>query len=260
MLRHLPWYLLVRPARVGDWVGLLSNAHQMAFTGLVLVLAAARRQGRLWDWWRRCVVETRVSAKAGVAYVWSPCMGLSTPMHTHDADACKEPEGLHVRYPNNLRCWHCFRYSITHRTNQGINRITPEATTTSTALAPHGLSVWHERLASPAPPLVTPLPFLPNADRQLPILPTAKRQIQFDATCRHSLKLLWAGGCGGTALLHLGSQLLLPPSRQPDTVSASYVLFACTLPLAAVATLSITDPLIGVSGAWEPVGRTQGAA
>ncbi len=56
VLRHLPWYLLVRPARVGDWAGLLSNAHHLAFTGLVLVLAAAPRQGALWDWWRRCVV------------------------------------------------------------------------------------------------------------------------------------------------------------------------------------------------------------
>ncbi len=53
MLAHLPWYLMVRPARVGDWVGMLSNVHHLTFAGLVLVLAMARRQGRLWDWWRR---------------------------------------------------------------------------------------------------------------------------------------------------------------------------------------------------------------
>ncbi len=98
--------------------------------------------------------------------------------------------------------------------------------------------------APSSPPFVTPPP----------TVRTANRQNQFDAIQRHCLKLLWAGGCGGTALLHLASLLLLPPSRQPATVSGAYVLFACTRPLASVAILSIMDPLIGVRALWGACG------
>ncbi len=55
MLRRLPWYTLVRPARLGDWGTLLINVQLYAFCCLMLLLALSPRSGRLWAAWRRRV-------------------------------------------------------------------------------------------------------------------------------------------------------------------------------------------------------------
>ncbi len=51
--RHLLWYTLVRPVRMGDWAGAELNAQVLLTTCLVLALAASPRGGRLWAAWRR---------------------------------------------------------------------------------------------------------------------------------------------------------------------------------------------------------------
>lgn len=51
--RHLVWYCLVRPARHGDWAGVLLNGLNLAFTATLLVIAVCPRHGRVWAWWRR---------------------------------------------------------------------------------------------------------------------------------------------------------------------------------------------------------------
>lgn len=57
VLRHLPWYTLVRPARLGDLGTLLINLQLYAFCCLVLLLALRPRSGRLWAVWRRRVTH-----------------------------------------------------------------------------------------------------------------------------------------------------------------------------------------------------------
>ncbi len=51
--RHLLWYTLVRPARQGDWAGVLLNGLHLAVSCAMLLLAVCSRQGPVWAWWRR---------------------------------------------------------------------------------------------------------------------------------------------------------------------------------------------------------------
>lgn len=51
--RHLLWYTLVRPARLGDWAGMELNAQVLLLSAVLLLLAACPRRGRLWALWRR---------------------------------------------------------------------------------------------------------------------------------------------------------------------------------------------------------------
>ncbi len=51
--RHLLWYTLVRPARLGDWAGVELNAQVLLLSAALLLLAASPRRGQLWALWRR---------------------------------------------------------------------------------------------------------------------------------------------------------------------------------------------------------------
>lgn len=53
VLRHLPWYLLLRPAGFGDWPGAAFQGMMLALCGLLLALGCGSRAGVLWAWWRR---------------------------------------------------------------------------------------------------------------------------------------------------------------------------------------------------------------
>lgn len=55
MLRHLPWYALLRPTRLGDWPLVALHAVFLSLSGTMLLLAASPRGGRMWDLWGRCV-------------------------------------------------------------------------------------------------------------------------------------------------------------------------------------------------------------
>ncbi|KXZ46505.1 hypothetical protein GPECTOR_43g942 [Gonium pectorale] len=53
VLRHGPWYVLARPARLRDWGWLALAVDYVAVAGLLLALVAQPRSGRLWRLWRR---------------------------------------------------------------------------------------------------------------------------------------------------------------------------------------------------------------
>ncbi len=53
MARHLVWYVLARPARNGDWAGLLLNVINVVLPCTLLLVAVSPRSGRVWAWWRR---------------------------------------------------------------------------------------------------------------------------------------------------------------------------------------------------------------
>ncbi len=55
MARHLVWYVLARPARNGDWAGLLLNVTNLVYPCTLLLVAVSPRSGRVWGWWRRWV-------------------------------------------------------------------------------------------------------------------------------------------------------------------------------------------------------------
>ncbi len=53
VVRHLPWYAVVAPSRLGDWAIVLHNTLNLSFTCTLLLLAACPRSGVVWAWWQR---------------------------------------------------------------------------------------------------------------------------------------------------------------------------------------------------------------
>ncbi len=53
--RHLVRYALARPARNGDWAGLLLNVMNVVYPCMLLLVAVSSRSGPVWGWWRRWV-------------------------------------------------------------------------------------------------------------------------------------------------------------------------------------------------------------
>ncbi len=73
MLRHLPWYALLRPARLGDWPLAALHAALLAFSATMLVLTFSPRGDRLWAAWGRCVRAAR-----GARQDWGKQLGHTT--------------------------------------------------------------------------------------------------------------------------------------------------------------------------------------
>ncbi|KXZ53923.1 hypothetical protein GPECTOR_6g841 [Gonium pectorale] len=96
VLRHLSWYLLVRPVRVGDWAWAAMLPTSAALWLLLTALAVSPRGGRLWRWWCRY--------REAVLVLCFRVLRTALYLVTY---ACVPPHSWHATYvaPGSLSLW-----------------------------------------------------------------------------------------------------------------------------------------------------------
>ncbi len=250
VLSNLPWYALVRPAHVGDWVGLLSNAHHLAFAGLILLLAAARRQGRLWNWWKRWVPRPEQVARAKLCTEVLGCWGagcwgqLSTTVK-HSVRGDLVTQRLLAAWP--APPW---RVPIKHVPSTFLSHTAGGEACVIQRFPAQLLTVWSS--ATEAPPSPQPLCVRRHHSHSIAAR-CPGRLIHRPMPCprvlphRHRVLAAWSTARGGSTLMHLASYPLLPRARWPDAVFGPYTLLVSTQPVASTLIYCALDLFVGVS-------------